>query len=99
MSHHHDHDHCHDHHHGHDHHHTHAHHDAPPLSLKQQLETLIAHWVGHNEAHKGTYLTWATRAQEGGYAETAALIKEIADMTDAVSEKLKLALEKVHTAP
>lgn len=88
----HDHDHHHDHHHHHDH-------DSTPLSLKEQLATLIAHWVDHNESHKGNYLVWAERAREGGFSEAAALIEEIAGMTDAVTAKLKQAEEKVRTAP
>ncbi len=90
----------HDHEHTHSHAHAHAHsHEKTPLSLKEQLETLLTHWVGHNEAHKGTYLTWSERAREGGYAEAAELIAEIAEMTDSVTEKLKKTMEKVRTAP
>jgi len=89
----HDHDHHHD-------HHSHHHHDEPsPLTLKEQLATLIAHWVDHNESHKGNYLVWAERAREGGYTEAADLIQEIAGITDSVTDKLKQAQEKVHTAP
>ena len=96
---HHDHEHAH---HADDDTHTHTHthtHEKTPLSLKEQLETLLSHWVGHNDAHKGTYLTWAKRAQEGGYPEAAELIAEIAEMTDAVTEKLKETMEKVNMAP
>ena len=93
--------HDHDHHHHHDHHsHSHDHHhDSAPLSLKEQLATLIAHWVDHNESHKGNYLTWAERAREGGYGDAADLIEEIAGITETVTEKLKQAQEKVRTAP
>ena len=49
---HHDHEHAH---HADDDTHTHTHthtHEKTPLSLKEQLETLLSHWVGHNDAHK-----------------------------------------------
>lgn len=83
--------------HHHDHEHHHHDHETAPLSLKEQLETLIAHWVTHNEAHKGTYLTWSERAREGGFTEAGDLIEEIAGMTDSVTEKLKQAIERVRT--
>jgi len=87
-------------HHDHGHHHHHHHdHEKAPMSLKEQLETLIAHWVDHNEAHKGTYLSWAEKAREGGFTEAADLIEEIAGMTESVTAKLKETAEKVHTAP
>ena len=93
---HHDHSHPHDHSHSHDHHHDH---EKGPLSLKEQLEVLLNHWVDHNDAHKGNYITWAERAKQGGFEDAATTISEIADMTDAVTEKLKEAMEKVRTAP
>ena len=94
----HDHTHAHTHAHTHDHSHTHDH-EKGPLSLKEQLEVLLNHWVDHNDAHKGNYLTWAERAKQGGFEDAATLISEIADMTDSVTEKLKEAMEKVRKAP
>ncbi|MCG8473747.1 MAG: hypothetical protein MI742_18105 [Desulfobacterales bacterium] len=76
------------------HHHDHHHHDheTQPLTLKEQLEKLIPHWIDHNDAHKGTYLKWAEKARGEGFAETADLIEEIATVTQTVTDKLKQAL-------
>lgn len=96
----HDHDHHHDHHHSHGHSHDHDHqNDSAPLSLQEQLATLLTHWVNHNDAHKGNYLTWAERAREGGYDNVCRLLEEVVGLTEAVSEKLKEAQKEVDTAP
>ncbi|SCY77743.1 hypothetical protein [Desulfoluna spongiiphila] len=98
----HDHDHHHDHHHSHDHSHSHDHdhhNDSAPLSLKEQLTTLLGHWVDHNEAHKGNYLTWAERARGGGYDGVSDLLKEIVGLTESVTERLKKAQKEIDTAP
>lgn len=65
------------------------------MTLQEQLNILIGHWIDHNEAHRGTYLKWAEKAREGGLEETAALIEEIASKTGAVTADLDKALKSV----
>lgn len=79
------------------HHHDHHHHDHDdkPLTLQEQLEKLIPHWVDHNDAHKGTYLKWAEKARSEGFVDAAKLIEEVAETTEALSGKLKQALESL----
>lgn len=75
--------------HSHDDHHHHHHHKETPMSFEEQLKTLFAHWVSHNDSHAGTYRDWAAKAKENGLAETAAVLEEIAAMTEEVSDKIR----------
>ena len=72
-----------------DHHHHHDH-DGDSLSLEEKLKKMFAHWIKHNQSHAETYLDWRQKAIDAGMTETASLLKEIAAMTEAVTEKLKL---------
>jgi len=85
---------------GHHHHHDHPHqHDqgnvqepVKEMSFEEKLSTLFQHWIAHNASHKQTYESWAQKAEKENLAETAALLKEIADISNQITEKLEKAL-------
>lgn len=95
MSHHHDLDHHHDHEHdGHDHHHGHAH-SHTPLSFSEKLVKLLDHWIQHNDHHAEDYRTWAQAAREKGQPAVAELLESAAELTGTISERFRVAGEKV----
>jgi hypothetical protein len=88
MSSHHDHDH---HHHGHGHHH---HDETGELSFEEKLVKIFDHWIKHNESHAQTYLDWGEKARANGRDDIAALLEDIAGLSDRLTEKLKSGLDK-----
>lgn len=58
------------------------------MPFDQQLRTLFAHWIRHNDSHAGTYSDWALKARAQGMEKTADLLVEIADMTAALNLKI-----------
>lgn len=101
-SHDHTHQHTHDHEHsdGHEHksHKDHGdHHDHTPssLSFEDQLKTLFDHWVRHNDSHASSYKDWAKKARENRMPETAALLDDVAALTETVSKKIEEALKSI----
>lgn len=87
--HHHDHDHDHEHSHGHAHHHHHD--NAQELSMAQKLETLLGHWIDHNDSHKGTFITWAERARKEELGKVADCLDQVGDLSAQIAEQLKKA--------
>lgn len=87
-SHHHHHDHDHDHSHGHPHHH---HDDTQELSMAQKLETLLGHWIDHNDSHKDTFITWAQRARKEELEKVADCLDQVGDLSAQIAEQLKKA--------
>ena len=91
MNNHHGHDHEHHHHHSHDHHH---HDGTGELSFEEKLGTIFDHWIKHNESHARTYLDWGEKAKAHGREDIAAILADIAGLSDRLTEKLKAGLEK-----
>ncbi|MDY6832942.1 MAG: hypothetical protein SWC96_14085 [Thermodesulfobacteriota bacterium] len=90
MNHHHDshdHSHGHDHGHHHDHHHTHA--GDGEMSTREKLVKLFDYWLRHNESHCDTYTQWIDQAEQEGLSDTAAILKEIADLTRQITDKFQ----------
>jgi methanogenic corrinoid protein MtbC1 len=89
MSHHHD-------HHGHHHHEKHEHtgNDDTP-DFKTKLKMLFEHWQTHNDNHIESYESWAKKAEDQGLEATAVILKEIAQATKEISDKIKKASESV----
>ena len=56
---------------------------------------LFDHWVRHNDSHVGTYSDWATKARDNGMTETAALLDEVAGLTEKVSRKIEEAAKSL----
>lgn len=93
--HHHDHDHHedHDHSHGHgDHHHHHHHPTESPMSFEEKLQTLLSHWVNHNNDHAANYMEWSKKTREGGRSDIADLLKEASEMTGKITTVFEKAL-------
>lgn len=86
MSHHHDHDHPHHHHHG------HSHDTASELPFEEKLARLLAHWIKHNDDHAGSYRDWAEKARSGSQEKVAAVLDQVAEMTEAITDRFKEAL-------
>lgn len=62
-----------------------------------KLKHLIDHWAEHNEEHVKTYLEWAEKAENSGYKELNAVLKEIAENTkniDSLFKKAKQIIKK-----
>ena len=101
MTHHHDHDHDHDHthhHHDHDHdhgHHHHHHHTESTLSFEEKLQTLLTHWINHNNDHAKNYGDWAAKTAHAGRDDVAALLKEASDKTNDISAAFQKALDLI----
>lgn len=96
-SHDHDHNHNHNHNHDHDHGHSHDHADAPrpEMSTKEKLDVLLSHWVDHNDSHKDNFYSWAKKADQAGLGAIAARLKQAGDLSEKVTEQLKLAQEEL----
>lgn len=75
--------------------HSHDHHHETTMSFEDQLKTLFEHWINHNGSHAGTYREWAKKAGENNLAETAALLEEVAALTEKVSDKISEAADSV----
>ena len=79
----------HDHHH-HDEHHHHHHEPGQGMSFAEKLTKLLDHWIAHNESHVQSYREWEQKAQAEGHLDTAALLGNIAELSDRITEKLKM---------
>jgi hypothetical protein len=61
----------------------------------EKLQTLLAHWLQHNENHGSEYLKWAEVARQIGHATTAEYIEQAVDLLKKSDESLAKALESV----
>ncbi len=96
--------HNHNHEHGHSHSHDHKyeqsndynhnHNNSTELTLEQKLQTLLGHWVDHNESHKDTFFTWAKRAKDQGIDNVALNLEKAGQLSMEVTDLLKDALKK-----
>jgi len=84
-------------HHHHDHHdHDHHHHDTEsPMSFDEKLLKLLDHWIRHNDDHAENYKTWAEKARENSMGEVASLLEDVADMSQALTQKFAAAAKLV----
>lgn len=93
---HHHHDASHDHHHSHDHTHDHDPHDhhasESPMRFEEKIQTLLSHWVNHNNDHAKNYLEWSRKTQEAGRADIGNLLKEASEMTGKITAVFEKAL-------
>ncbi len=83
-------------HHDHHHHHSHDHHheETGELSFEEKLIKIFDHWIKHNESHAQTYLDWGEKAKAHGREDIAALLDDIAGLSDQLTEKLQAGLSK-----
>ncbi len=59
----------------------------------KKLAHLIEHWMEHNEEHARNYRDWAGKARDGGRAELAAVLDDIADETERMQTLFQKARE------
>ncbi len=101
-------DHGHDHGHSRDREHTHSHEhctehvhggirarEVSPMPEREKLVKLLEHWVSHNGDHASNYRQWAEKAAGMNLDNAARMLKEAADLTDAVSERFVKAKESI----
>ncbi|MBW1648163.1 MAG: hypothetical protein JRJ72_08635 [Deltaproteobacteria bacterium] len=90
---HHHHEHAPHHHHEHDHGHGHPHDDTPAaMPFAAKLVKRLEHWHRHNEDHLGDYQQWVAQADRQGHPRVAAHLREVAELTRQISERLAQAL-------
>lgn len=65
------------------------------MSFKDQLKTLFDHWIKHNDSHVSSYKDWAKKAGDNQLPETAALLDDVAALTENVSRKIEEALKTI----
>jgi len=56
-----------------------------------KLSHLLDHWQGHNDEHAENFLKWAEKAAAHGHSETAALLRQAAELTGNINGVLKKA--------
>ncbi len=59
---------------------------TPDLTDMEKLSHLLKHWQDHNEEHVADYRQWADKAEASGRTETAALLREAAEISARVTE-------------
>ena len=59
------------------------------MTLAQKIETLLGHWIDHNDSHKDTFFTWAERAKAEGLIEAADKIEQAGKLSEQVTALLK----------
>ena len=59
------------------------------MTLAQKVETLLGHWIDHNDSHKNTFFTWAERAKNEGLEDVAAKIEQAGNLSEQVTVLLK----------
>ncbi len=57
-----------------------------------KLRILLKHWVEHNEEHSQEFITWASKAQAIGEAETGEKMLAAAEEMNKAGELLSQAL-------
>lgn len=59
----------------------------------KRLNTLLTHWIEHNESHIKSYRQWADRLKDDRLDEIALKIGEAAGIISMANEKIKEAKE------
>jgi hypothetical protein len=67
------------------------------MSFPEKLAKLMDHWIQHNDHHAEDYRKWARDARDNGQIEVADLLGEAAELTGAISDRLREAGGKVHS--
>ncbi len=107
-SHSHDHGHGHEHEHTHVHGHSHepehsvaqaGHKDSgeasEDMAFARKMGILLDHWLKHNIDHAANYAEWAQKAAENHLPDTAAKIREVAELTERINTCLKEARARI----
>ena len=80
------------------HHHDHHHDVKSDLTFEEKLIKLLEHWLKHNQDHAHTYQEWAERARSNDLSQIGDLLDDVGDMTRAIDNKFKEALESIQKA-
>ena len=75
--------------------HDHSHHkdDGAALSFEQKLNTILNHWIKHNEDHIKGYNEWSAKAKDRGLEKICPFMDEAVKMTEDINSKFREALE------
>lgn len=65
------------------------------MSMEEKITTLLKHWIDHNNSHMETYQSWAQKAEDASLAQVAGLLKETAEASGEITEKLNAALKAI----
>ncbi len=65
------------------------------MEFIEKAKVRLEHWIHHNEHHEEDYINFADQLDEADKKESAAFIREMADLTSKSSECLKKALQKL----
>ncbi len=76
-------------------HHHHHHDDKKEMTLKEQLTTLLEHWISHNGSHVNSYNDWAEKAEKENLEEVSGIIKKASVLTGEISDLFKEAMDKL----
>jgi rubrerythrin len=80
------------------HHHHHPHEtEETHLTFQAKLKIRLDHWIQHNDDHTDGYREWARQAAAADLTAVARLLEEVADMSAAMSEKFKQALQALES--
>ncbi|MBF0203165.1 MAG: hypothetical protein HQK67_02385 [Desulfamplus sp.] len=69
------------------------------MPINEKIALLLKHWIEHNNSHKDNYLSWADKADEGKFGETAEFLRQASELSIKITESLEKALtslQKVH---
>ncbi len=66
-------------------------HHPQAMSFNEKLQTLLTHWIEHNEAHQGDYKKWSLKAREEGCDEIVAKIQEAMQLFNEGNQRLRQA--------
>jgi ABC-type multidrug transport system ATPase subunit len=61
----------------------------------EKLRILLEHWMEHNHEHAETYIQWAEKAESGGNAALAEMLKKIAGETKKIDSLFEQARKKI----
>jgi hypothetical protein len=78
------------------HHHHHTHDDTPEeMGFEEKMAKLLAHWIHHNGDHAQSYRDWSEKARGSNLDEVAAILDQVAVMTEEITGKFQQALDQV----
>jgi len=65
------------------------------ISDIEKLQTLLSHWLQHNESHGREYAKWAEVARQAGYDSTAEYIEQAVELLAKADKSFEKALDSV----
>lgn len=69
------------------------------MDERERLNTLLEHWIKHNESHIKSYKEWVEKLKDSEFSEVSQKIEEAAKITSRANEKIKEAKNLVGSDP